>query len=128
MSSIATRDTLHKGSPDCGIMNSCFVEATMKALQRKAEGISGRVTETERAATSKPRNFNADNTVSANAEDLTVSSASEGCLGKFDRRNPMDASFEATSGAVLVFAREAEAIHRDTVILIILVKESRHFQ
>jgi len=73
------------------------------------------------------RHFKAVNTESMNAEDSTASSTSDGCLEVLGRRNPIDVSFEATSGTVLVFAREPETIHGHTVILIFLIQDGRHF-
>jgi len=128
MSNSATSDTLHNGKGDCDVKNNCFDGCTIKALQREADCDSVGVTDAPKRVTSASWTLRVFNTESVNAEDSTASSASEGCLVVPDRRNPRDVSFEATSGTVLVFAREPETIHGHTVILILLIQKSRHVQ
>jgi hypothetical protein len=51
-----------------------------------------------------------------NSKDSSASS-SFCCPESFDRRNPIDISLEATSGAILVFARVADTTHGHTILL-----------
>jgi len=85
MSSIATSDTLHKGKGDCDVKNNCFEGCTIKALQRVADCDSDGVTDAAKRVTSALWTLRVFNTESVNAEDSTVSSASEGCLVVLDR-------------------------------------------